>query len=79
MKWQEEGWGRMKIKSKIRETLWDTSWLVDNNSIVGKLLHITIGYDSKPNGMQIIFYFSSIMLTLIMMKIRTFLTKSKYA
>jgi high-affinity iron transporter len=62
-----------------RETLWDTSWLIDNNSIVGKLLHITVGYDSKPNGMQIIFYLSSIMFTLIMMKIRTLLTKSKYA
>jgi high-affinity iron transporter len=62
-----------------RETLWDTSWLIDNNSIVGKLLHITVGYDSKPNGMQIIFYLSSIMFTLTMMKIRTLLTKSKYA
>ncbi|MFM2037335.1 MAG: hypothetical protein RL432_274 [Bacteroidota bacterium] len=25
MKWQEEGWGRMKTKSKIRETSWDTA------------------------------------------------------
>jgi hypothetical protein len=25
MKWQEEGWGRMKAKAKIKETLWDTA------------------------------------------------------
>lgn len=25
MKWQEEGWGRMKTKSKIRETSWHTA------------------------------------------------------
>jgi hypothetical protein len=25
MKWQMEGWGRMKAKAKIRETLWDTA------------------------------------------------------
>lgn len=25
MKWQEEGWGKMKSKAKIRETLWDTA------------------------------------------------------
>ena len=25
MKWQEEGWGRMKTTAKIRETLWDTA------------------------------------------------------
>lgn len=25
MKWQEEGWGRLKAKVKIRETSWDTA------------------------------------------------------
>ena len=25
MKWQMEGWGRMKAKAKIRETSWDTA------------------------------------------------------
>ncbi len=62
-----------------REALWDTSWLVDNSSLVGKLLRITIGYDSKPNGMQLIFYFSTIALTLTMMKLRTILIKRKHA
>ena len=61
-----------------RDALWDTSWVVDNNSIIGKLLRITIGYDSKPNGMQLIFYFSSIMLTLIMVKTRSILTKKEH-
>ena len=61
-----------------RETVWDTSWLVDNNSITGKLLRITIGYDSKPNRMQLIFYFSTIIFTLIMMKIRTIFTRKKH-
>ena len=46
-----------------REALWDTSGIVDNGSVIGKLLRITIGYDSKPNGMQIIFYFSTIIVT----------------
>jgi high-affinity iron transporter len=57
--------------------LWDSSWLADNNSIVGKMLSITIGYDSKPNGMQVIFYLGSIALTLTMMKIRSILTSKK--
>ena len=61
------------------ESLWDTSWLVDNNTIFGKLLHITTGYDSKPNAMQIIFYFSSIVFTLSMIKIRTTLSKKRHA
>jgi high-affinity iron transporter len=62
-----------------REALWDTSGIVDNGSVIGKLLRITIGYDSKPNGMQIIFYFSTIIVTLVMMKIRTILTEAKNA
>ena len=62
-----------------RETLWDTSWIVDNSSMIGKLLRITVGYDSKPNGMQIIFYFTTIIFTLIMMKIRTILARRQYA
>jgi high-affinity iron transporter len=51
--------------------LWDTSSFVSNQSIFGKLLNIMIGYDSRPNGMQLIFYFSTIMLTLFMMKLQS--------
>lgn len=53
------------------EQLWDSSWLVDNNSITGKVLNITIGYDSRPNGMQIAFYLATILLTVFMMKFRS--------
>ncbi len=53
------------------DQLWDSSWLVDNGSITGKILNITIGYDARPNGMQIIFYFLTIIFTVGMMKFRT--------
>lgn len=59
------------------EQLWDISWFVDNNSLLGKILHITIGYDAKPNIMQIIFYLGSIALTVLMSKLRTIFTKRK--
>ena len=51
--------------------LWDSSWLVDNNSITGKVLNITTGYDSRPNGMQIVFYVSTIIITVAMMNFRS--------
>jgi len=57
------------------EQLWDSSWLVDNNSITGKVLNITIGYDSRPNGMQMAFYFATIILTVGMMKFRSRISK----
>lgn len=53
------------------DQLWDMSWLIANDSIIGKVLNIIIGYDSKPNGMQIIFYISTILFTLSMIKLRS--------
>jgi len=36
--------------------LWDSSWLLGNGSISGKTVHILIGYDARPAGMQVAFY-----------------------
>lgn len=36
--------------------LWDTSALLSTNSIPGYVLHVLIGYESNPSGMQIVFY-----------------------
>lgn len=54
----------------LSEPLWDTSLIVSNSSILGKILNIFIGYDSRPNGMQMIFYLATISLTVGMMKIQ---------
>jgi high-affinity iron transporter len=36
--------------------LWDTSWLLSENSWPGRVLHVLIGYMDKPTGMQLIAY-----------------------
>jgi len=36
--------------------LWNTSALLDNGSVVGKAMHILVGYDARPAGMQIVFW-----------------------
>lgn len=36
--------------------LWDTSALLPERGIPGMLLHSLIGYDSRPDGMQLVFY-----------------------
>jgi high-affinity iron transporter len=43
-------------------TVWDTSWLLTENSILGQLLHILIGYVARPSGIQLVFYFATILL-----------------
>lgn len=60
----------------MSDQLWDSSWLVDNDSIAGKVLNITVGYDSRPNGMQIVFYFATIIFTFGMMKLRSRVSKN---
>ncbi len=36
--------------------LWDTSWLLGNSSLLGQTAHILVGYEARPQGMQMVFY-----------------------
>lgn len=40
--------------------LWDTSWLVANDSVLGQVLATLVGYDAEPAGMQLLFYLAVI-------------------
>jgi high-affinity iron transporter len=40
--------------------VWDTSWLLSDGSIAGRLLHTLIGYTDQPNGLQIAAYLATI-------------------
>ncbi|HET6546641.1 MAG TPA: FTR1 family protein [Rhodanobacteraceae bacterium] len=42
--------------------VWDSSWLLSNDSLVGQTLHILIGYDAHPSGMQMVFYAVTLVL-----------------
>lgn len=42
--------------------LWDTSCFISDNALLGKMLKIFIGYEASPNGMQLIFYFTTLLL-----------------
>jgi len=38
------------------QILWNSSWLISDGSITGKVLHTLIGYTAQPTGMQLIVY-----------------------
>jgi high-affinity iron transporter len=40
----------------LASPIWDTSELVSNSSVMGKLLQGLLGYDAQPAGMQMIFF-----------------------
>ena len=40
----------------LTSTVWDTSWLLSDDSVPGRLLHTLIGYTDRPNGAQVLVY-----------------------
>ena len=42
--------------SVLTGTVWDTSWLLKEDSIAGRLLHTLVGYTDAPDGAQLIAY-----------------------
>jgi high-affinity iron transporter len=49
--------------------LWDTSAILPETGLPGMLMHSLIGYDSRPAGMQIIFYLVALIVIFIGMKL----------
>jgi high-affinity iron transporter len=50
-------------------TVWDTSWLIKEDSITGRLLHTLVGYSEAPNGAQLIAYASTILVIMVLMRL----------
>lgn len=53
----------------LSETLWDTSWLLSDDSIMGRLLHTLIGYTANPTGAQLIAYLAVVIGMVVLMKL----------
>jgi high-affinity iron transporter len=57
------------VVEALGQTVWDTSWLLSEGSIVGRLLHILIGYTERPTEMQLLVYFAVLVVMYILMRI----------
>lgn len=53
----------------MQTPLWDTSWLLGDDSILGRLLHTLIGYTATPDGAQVLTYGAVIALMLATMRV----------
>ena len=49
-------------------TVWDTSWLLSDGSLFGKLLHTLIGYTERPTEMQLVVYIATLFLMFLLMR-----------
>jgi len=49
-------------------TVWNTSWLLSDDSLVGRLVHTLIGYTAQPSGAQLIIYLVTIAIIVALMR-----------
>jgi high-affinity iron transporter len=57
------------IINVLGATGWDTSWLLTESSLFGKLLHTLIGYTAQPSELQLIAYIGTLLAMGILMRI----------
>ena len=51
----------------LGNSIWNTSHWLDQNSVLGQLLHILVGYIATPSGIQVLFYLGTLALILALM------------
>jgi high-affinity iron transporter len=51
----------------LTRTVWDTSWLLLEDSLLGRLLHTLIGYSDRPSAAQLIVYLLTVAMILTLM------------
>jgi high-affinity iron transporter len=48
------------VVPEIIPTVWDTSRIISDGSLLGKIMHILIGYTDRPSGIQLLVYLVTI-------------------
>ena len=46
----------------LGNSVWDTSWLLTEQSIPGQVLHALVGYVAQPSGIQVAFYAATLLV-----------------
>jgi high-affinity iron transporter len=50
-------------------TVWDTSWLLADDGVLGRVLHTLIGYSDRPSGAQLAAYLAVLVVMFTLMKV----------
>jgi high-affinity iron transporter len=57
------------VITALSETLWDSSWLLSDKSIPGRVLHTLVGYADQPSGMQVVAWISTLVAIYVATKL----------
>src|SRR5580700_2550454 len=53
----------------LGDNLWDTSFLLSDDSLAGRILHTLIGYTAQPAGIQLVFYAATLLVIGALMRL----------
>ena len=53
----------------LERTVWDTSWLLSEGSLFGRLLHTLIGYTERPTELQLMVYIATLFAMFLLMRL----------
>lgn len=53
----------------LGRTVWDTSWLLSEDGIFGRMLHALIGYTERPSEMQLAVYIATLLVMIVLMRL----------
>jgi len=63
----------------LERTVWDTSWLLSDASLFGKLLHTLIGYTERPTELQLMTYIATLFAMFLLMRIARYRPQDRVA
>ena len=56
------------ILPSLGESIWDTTALISDEGVPGRVLHALVGYTARPYGIQVLFYLATLGGILTLMK-----------
>jgi high-affinity iron transporter len=56
------------LVTALGNVVWDSSHILSDSSLLGRVLHTLIGYTDRPSGMQVVVYLAVLSLTFVLMK-----------
>jgi len=63
----------------LGRTMWDTSWLLSEGSIMGKLMHTLIGYTERPTELQLVVYVGTLFAMFLLMRFARYQPRQRAA
>src|SRR4029077_4243289 len=56
------------VLPSLGNQIWDTSWLLDEDSVPGRVMHVLLGSVARPEGIQLAFWAATVVILLALMR-----------